>query len=64
MKCLPIHFDGEISFPELANVFKSAGYHVRIVGSQIIVSRVPAFLRRDEPSNVVHLPARVRKAKS
>lgn len=64
MKALPLYVDGEMSFAELNNIFRAAGYHLRMVGGQIVVTRVPAFLRREEPaSNVVQLGAHVRGVK-
>lgn len=64
MKTIALHIDGEINFAELAEIFQSAGYAIRMVGSQIIVSRVPAWLRADakvEPTNVVKMPPRIRR---
>lgn len=64
MKLVPIFIDGDITLAEVSRIFEAAGYHVRMVGSQIIAARIPAFLRREaEPSNVVRLGARVRGAK-
>lgn len=61
MKLFPVYFDGEVSAQEVARIFEQAGYHVRTVGHQLVASRVPAFLRHDEPAdNVLRLPARPR----
>ncbi len=65
MRLVPVYIDGEIALAEVAEIFKAAGWHVRMVGTQVIASRVPQFLRRDaHPANVVALNtrARVRKA--
>lgn len=61
MKLFPIYIDGDITLAEVSDIFRAAGWHVRISGTQIIAARVPAFLRRDTiaaHSNVTRLPAR------
>ena len=64
MKLIPIYLDGEIPVIEIARMLADAGYHLRTdTAGRMVASRVPTFLRHDEPiANVVPMK-RVRGGK-
>lgn len=63
MERFAIHFNSHITLADIADALHTKGIHLRCdANGKTLADAVPAFLRREAPpTNVVKMPARVRK---